>query len=107
MSGSNNPSKTPSSSSSRKPTSSGSSSGAIKKREKRAVALYLKKEISKAERSKKLPDHLDYLLDPQRPIDDSDNIDSCKWFIAGGLTFEEFEQKGMGGNQFFYIYFES
>ncbi|RUS70818.1 hypothetical protein EGW08_021418, partial [Elysia chlorotica] len=92
MSGSNNPSKTPSASS-LSSSSSGATSGAIKKREKRAVALYLKKEISKAERSKKLPDHLKYLLDPQRPIDDFDNIDSCKWFIAGGLTFEEFGKK--------------
>ena len=58
------------------------------------MALYLKKEISKAERSKKLPDHLDYLLDPQRPITDSDNIDSCKWIIAGGLTYEDFGKKG-------------
>ncbi|GFO41996.1 E3 ubiquitin-protein ligase ubr3-like [Plakobranchus ocellatus] len=92
MSGSSNPHKSPSSSS-MSSTSSGPNSGAIKKREKRAVALYLKEEISKPERSKNVSDHLDYPLDPQRPIDDPDNIDSCKWIIAGGLTYEDFGKK--------------
>lgn len=92
MSGSNTHSKTPSKSSS-SPSRSNPSSGAIKKREKWSIALYLKQEISKANRPKKLPDHLEYLLDPQRPIDDSDNIDSYKWIIAGGLTFEDFGKK--------------
>lgn len=75
-------------------TNSGSNIGGLMKRDKRTVAVYLKEESSKANNLKPLIDHLDYILDPHKPIDDFESLDSCKWIIAGGLTFEEFGKKG-------------
>ncbi|KAH9489709.1 E3 ubiquitin-protein ligase ubr3 [Bulinus truncatus] len=65
----------------------------LMKREKRAVAVYLKEESSKSNNTKPLNDHLDAILDPNKPIDDFESIDFCKWIIAGGLTFEDFAKK--------------
>uniref|UniRef100_A0A2C9KCF7 E3 ubiquitin-protein ligase n=1 Tax=Biomphalaria glabrata TaxID=6526 RepID=A0A2C9KCF7_BIOGL len=65
----------------------------LMKREKRAVAVYLKEESSKSNNTKPLNDHLDTILDPNKPIDDFESIDFCKWIIAGGLTFEDFAKK--------------
>lgn len=101
MASSGNPSEDPSSS--QQPMTSSSSTSSIKlsvktgsllKRGKRAVALYVKEEYSKTSNSKPLNDQLDAVLDPQQPIDDFENIDTCKWLIAGGLTFDEFAKKG-------------
>lgn len=65
----------------------------LMKREKRSVAIYLKEQSAKSNNTKPLNDHLDYILDPNKKIDDFENLDSCKWIIAGGLTFEEFGKK--------------
>lgn len=43
-------------------------------------------------------EHLEYVLDvilnPDKKIDDSENIDWCKWLIAGGRTPSEFASIG-------------
>ena len=43
-------------------------------------------------------EHLEYVLDvilnPDKKIDDSDNIDWVKWLIAGGRTPAEFASMG-------------
>lgn len=69
-------------------------SGSVIKREKRTVASYLKEESAKARNLKPLNDYLDSVLDPKKPIDDFENLDTCKWIIAGGMTFDEFGKKG-------------
>lgn len=37
---------------------------------------------------------LDTILNPEKKIDDLDNIDWCKWLIAGGRTPDEFANIG-------------
>lgn len=41
-----------------------------------------------------LDELLDILLDPEKPIDESETIDWCKWLIAGGRTPTEFSSIG-------------
>ncbi|KAL4222682.1 E3 ubiquitin-protein ligase ubr3 [Mactra antiquata] len=60
------------------------------KRSKRSVAVYMKTECSRQNEPQKLTDLLDYLLNPEKPIDDIETLDWCRWLISGGSTFEEF-----------------
>lgn len=97
---SHNPSSSSSSiSSSTTSTTTGPASGSIIKREKRSVALYLRDESAKSHNLKPLNDYLDSLLDPKKPIDDFESIDTCMWIISGGVTFEEFTKKGESGER--------
>ena len=51
------------------------------------------------EPSRKEPQHLnallDYLLDPEKDINNQDTIDWCRWLVGGGTSYEDFSQNGM------------
>ncbi len=70
------------------------SGSALLKRDKRSVATYFKGENAKRTNLQKFHDFLKHLLGPQRPIDDFETLDWCKWVIAGGSTFDEFAKTG-------------
>jgi hypothetical protein len=38
---------------------------------------------------------LDFLLHPDKPIDDQDAIDWCRWLVGGGRSYEDFAAQGM------------
>lgn len=44
---------------------------------------------------------VDDILDSEKLIDDTDNIDWCRWLIAGGRTPGEFVAQGENFNIFF------
>jgi hypothetical protein len=67
---------------------------ALLKRSKRSVAVHMKTECSKQHEPQKLTDLLDHLLNPEKPIDDFETLDWCRWLISGGSTFEEFTKTG-------------
>ena len=50
------------------------------------------------EPSHKEPQHLnallDYLLDPEKDINNQDTIDWCRWLVGGGTSYEDFSQNG-------------
>lgn len=66
---------------------------------KRAAATYIHAECSNpALNSTACPQHLndllDILLNPNKPINDWETIDWCKWLMAGGHTPDEFANMG-------------
>ena len=65
------------------------------RRDKRAIATYLKNECVRANDPKPLNEHLDQFCDPSKPIDDPDTIDWYRTIIAGGMAFDDFSKKGM------------
>jgi len=67
---------------------------ALLKRSKRSVAVSVKSECSRQNDSQKLIDLLDYLLNPEKPIDEFETLDWLRWLISGGNTFEEFAKNG-------------
>ncbi|XP_048246065.1 E3 ubiquitin-protein ligase UBR3-like [Haliotis rufescens] len=66
------------------------SGSALLKRSKRSVATYFKGENARQTNLQKFHDFLEHLLAPQRPIDDLEPLEWCRWLIAGGSTFDEF-----------------
>lgn len=50
------------------------------------------------EPSRKEPQHLnallDYLLDPEKDVNNQDTIDWCRWLVGGGTSYEDFSQTG-------------
>ena len=67
---------------------------ALLRRGKRHVARYFKEECSRPSGHPQLDELLDYLLDPNKKVDDFEIIDWCKNIIAAGMTFEEFRREG-------------
>ena len=69
---------------------------------KRGAAAYVQAECNSSntgsERSKE-PQHLnallDYLLDPEKDVNNQDTIDWCRWLVGGGTSYEDFSQNGM------------
>lgn len=66
----------------------------IMEKGKRGAAAHINAECS----SGGTPEHLDaflhLILNTSKKIDDSDNIEWCKWLIAGGRTPAEFAAIG-------------
>ena len=63
-------------------------------RGKRNAATYIKAEYQTPNGHQHLNDLLDCVLDTKSSIDDFENIDWCRWLIAGGVTYEEFTKTG-------------
>jgi hypothetical protein len=67
---------------------------------KRGAAAYVQAECNSAKSSEpsKSPAHLnallDHLLHPEKPIDDQDTIDWCRWLVGGGRSYEDFAANG-------------
>lgn len=92
----------------RRPSSSGdhsssstssSTSGVItldrlKEKGKKLASAHVQRELAVTGHSESLELLLDEFLSPIRPIADSDNIEWCKWLIAGGRTPGEFASIG-------------
>ena len=66
----------------------------LMKRGKRPVAAYIKAECSRSSGQQQLNDLMDYLLSPQKSLDDFERLDWCRWLIAGGTTFDDFAKTG-------------
>lgn len=67
------------------------------KKGKRKSASSIQVECARHDKQddhKQLNQLLDILLDPRKPISDSENLDWLKWLIAGGKSPEEFAQSG-------------
>ena len=67
---------------------------ALMKKGKRSLALYFKAEVGRSVVIQQLNDLLEYLLNPEVPIDDDERLDWCRGLISGGATFEEFTRVG-------------
>ena len=37
---------------------------------------------------------LDFLLHPEKSIDDQDTIDWCRWLVGGGRSYEDYSSNG-------------
>ena len=66
---------------------------------KRGAAAYVQAECNSAKSEpSKSPQHLnallDHLLHPEKPIDDQDTIDWCRWLVGGGRSYEDFAANG-------------
>lgn len=67
----------------------------IMRKGKRGAAAFINDEmISNGEPSENLTALLRTILDPDSQIDDTENIDWCKWIIAGGRTLSDFAATG-------------
>ena len=69
------------------------------KRGKRSVATYVKHECLRSHSQQQLSELLDYLLDPEKELNDTglpvfERLDWIRWLIAGGTTFDEFSKTG-------------
>ena len=69
------------------------------KKGKRGAAAYVQSECNAAKTEpSKSPQHLnallDHLLHPEKPIDDQDTIDWCRWLVGGGRSYEDFAANG-------------
>ena len=69
---------------------------------KRGAAAYVQAECNAAKSTEpsKSPQHLnallDHLLHPEKPIDDEDTIEWCRWLVGGGRSYEDFAANGEG-----------
>lgn len=70
---------------------------------KLGAAGYFNGLIRNQSSTKYLDKFLDTLLNPSKKIDDTDNIEWCKWLISGGRTPTEFSAIGKCHLQNFYI----
>lgn len=70
------------------------SAKSIKERGKKLAAAQIHDELSKNGYSEDLHILIDDILDLNKLIDDTDNIDWCRWLIAGGKTPSEFISTG-------------
>lgn len=66
----------------------------IMQKGKRGAAAYLSAECANGGHSQHLDAFMHLILNPSKRIDDSENIDWCKWLIAGGHTPAEFSAIG-------------
>lgn len=66
----------------------------LRQKGKRATANLIQSECSANGTSENLTAMLDDLLSPDKDIYDSDNIEWCKWIIAGGKSPSEFSSIG-------------
>lgn len=73
----------------------------VMKKGKRGVAAVINTECQKKPPYQHLESVLDVILSPKKKIDDSDNIDWCKWLIAGGRSPPEFATIGNSTSSFF------
>lgn len=71
----------------------------IMQKGKRGAAAYLSAECANGGHSEHLDAFLHLILNPSKRIDDSENIDWCKWLIAGGRTPAEFSAIGKHGHR--------
>jgi len=62
------------------------------KRGEREVARILRNECCRPGGDSQLTDFLNYLLDPNKPLDDSDRLRWCRALIAGDASFEEYSR---------------
>lgn len=66
----------------------------IMKKGKRGSAAFINDEFTNGKSSANLFALLRLILDPDSRIDDTENIDWCKWIIAGGRTLTDFAATG-------------
>lgn len=68
----------------------------IMRKGKRGAAAFINDEMkySNGQPSENLSALLRTILDPDSQIDDTENIDWCKWIIAGGRTLSDFAATG-------------
>jgi hypothetical protein len=79
-----------------------SKSKLLRQKGKRATASIIHSECSANNgQSESLEIMLDDLLGPEKEIHDSDNIEWCKWLIAGGKSPSEFSSIG----KYYYYFF--
>lgn len=65
----------------------------IKDKGKRQGAVIIYNECVTG-KTETLDNVVEEILDPEENIDNTDNIEWCKWLIAGGLTPDEFTTIG-------------
>lgn len=66
----------------------------LKQQGKKATATSIFQELSANGHSETLNIMLDDLLNPDKSINESDNIEWCKWIIASGKSPNEFSTQG-------------
>lgn len=66
----------------------------LRQKGKRATASTIHQELSANGISETLNVMLDDLLSPDKDINDSDNIEWCKWIIASGKSPNDFSSQG-------------
>ena len=66
----------------------------LRQKGKRATANTIHQELSANGHSETLNVMLDDLLSPDKDINDSDNIEWCKWIIASGKSPNDFSSQG-------------
>lgn len=73
-----------------------STAQSIMQKGKRGSAQFINDEMkcSNGKTSENLSALLRTILDPDLQIDDTENIDWCKWIIAGGRTLSDFAATG-------------
>lgn len=73
-----------------------STAHSIMRKGKRGAAAFINDEMkcSNGKPSENLSALLRTILDPDLKIDDTENIDWCKWIIAGGRTLSDFAATG-------------
>ncbi|KAJ8351974.1 hypothetical protein SKAU_G00234500 [Synaphobranchus kaupii] len=67
--------------------------GSLVHRDKKSTAAHLKADLNQADNSsgvRQLQDLLDGVLNPEKPAEDTEALDWCKYLLAGGQGFEEF-----------------
>lgn len=69
---------------------------------KHSGAAFINAECVKGPPFEHLECLLDVILNPNKKIDDTENIDWCKWLIAGGRTPTDFAAIG---KDFIYIHY--
>lgn len=74
----------------------------LRQKGKRATASTIHQELSANGHSETLNVMLDDLLSPDKDINDSDNIEWCKWIIASGKSPNDFSSQGM--RKFFHLF---
>lgn len=66
----------------------------LKLQGKKATASLIHQELSANGHSETLNIMLDDLLSPDKPINETDNIEWCKWIIASGKSPNDFSTQG-------------
>lgn len=66
----------------------------LRQKGKRATASLIQSEVSANGYSKNLEAMMDDILSPDKDIFDSDNIEWCKWIMAGGKSPIDFSSIG-------------
>jgi E3 ubiquitin-protein ligase UBR3 len=79
----------------------------LMKKGKRGAAAYVHAGCSKSASPHYVCEFMDLLLNPNIPIGEWENIDWCRWLIAGGKTPDEFSSIGKLLIMNFYTYHAS